>query len=1468
MSDRSRSRDDAGFTLPELLISVVVLGLIVGVISAGIIVTMRTANTSKARTALAVDQQFVATYLPYDLASATAYSTSTTTAGTPPPVLNGIGLPGTNVLELTWKETVGGNTKYYAVSYRYVKNGTSFELWRYRCEASTPTGFTAAACTSVVVARNLVQPANPGTWTSGDPVPAGAVTVTKKPGGGLTDITMTIGLAGGGSTTTQFTVGAGGLSEGKTVAPVRFEDTSFAGNNTRCGKRILLVVDTSTSVPVNAGAYNVLDAVKAFVDAFKGTPTQLGVLAFDRLTYEIAPRSGLPAGYGGSYVAMRTVGATNSITTWANTLRLDGNDNTSGHDNDYYLDDPNNDNVFWGQKGDGTNWDDALFRSIYDGTGVTPGNASTYNNPVLLSRLPDTIVFVTDGEPNKSRGTAIPSSGRGDVNRDAVDVSLPGSVATAARALGIKVIGIGVGDSFNYVYPAPTTVSSPTPFGDLSSVAGNTRWNQKIDATSNASVATLFYGNYANLGNALTAIFQADCGGTITVGSSNAPGALSYTTDVDLAPTVISTRQDTAGGSGKESATFDYVFPTSTSSPFDTARINVALPAGVTSLDTTQTICSTLGTDLGKPGRYTVGASYVTVQIFKSDAISCDFVLAGIPPKPTSLSVTTGGSNQQIASDQGASPGTLSGGAGTFNYSYSGTRSVTITLPNLDLNRQSIDESATDCSGDVIPYVLDNKVIVDLPAGAIVSCNIVIDSEAVLTVSGPAGMKYTSAGVTRTTTPASFTYQLGTAPSTDFTVDVVLPSGHVRLDPATTCGIGVTNLVVTDTRITGTIAAGANASCTIATVRTATVKVTVNGVTGAVVSSDGAATPGQVTSPGTFTYEFAPSDGTRTVHLSPVTPTGLAFTSVTGCTVVSTTSTTITLSVNPGAALSCTINAVRTATVTVNVAGFSAAVVASDNGSAPGSVTGSGTFTYTYASSTAKTVTISRSSPASLTFTSVTGCTVVSTTSTSLVLSVNPGAAIACTINAVQPATVKLNITGFSTSVVASDNGATPATVTNGGTFTYQFISSTSKTVTLSMVSPTPADVIFGSVTGCTVVSTTTTTALVAVSPGANLTCTVNALRTATVKVTVNGFPAAVVASDNGAGTVTSGGTFTYTYASANPKSVVISRNLPANLTFTSISGCTVVSSITTSFTLSVSPGANLTCNVNAMQPATVKVIVNGFSTAVVASDNGAGTVTSGGTFNYQFTSVNPKTVTISKNSPSDLTFTSVTGCTVVSTTSTAFTLSVNPGDADVCTVNAARPATINLIVNGVSGAMVSSSGSTSPAQTSGGAFNYLLTSSSFTDVTLTEVTPVDMVFTSVSCTSGLQSSQTGPGVTGSAVVRVNPGDNITCTINAVRSLTVSYNRGSSNNTLSISTTDLDLGVGGSPVTNQSVPKSPSNLTLTYLLASGATTGTVAATMNRTLVAKSCSAGTVGGTGNSFTVTVTAGTAITCTVQR
>ena len=546
-------------TLVELLITVTILGIIMTSLSAAMIVILRSERPIKDHLSESKDITFLQAWIPNDLASASSrnidplYQPSSRTT-----------LPGTNVLTLDRADiSTSGITTNYIVSYRYVSVGDEWQLQRYEIRN---VGLATQTITKVGVAHQLASP--PPTWNpTQSPVHAVSVTsrnqVVLRPIG--EDVQVTFGSG------EEFTTGGAGLSSQDQLP------TDYTGGiidpsapPTRCGGTVTVVLDTSSSIPAQGGATSLVNAALGFIDAFSGTPTYLRIVGFDVSAYSYYPTT------AGQYVNI--LNPTAALT--AMRTKVDNQDLSTAR---------------WGG---GTNWEDGLWQAFR----TTSGTA--------FSQLPELVVFISDGEPNRNR-TNTPNDG--DARFNTTDLSRAVTAANYGRGTGARIVGILVGSD-----------ASTTNQGRMKSVVGNVVWNG-TGATNpgNAAAADFFLpansASFAQLGNVLRSISAAVCGGTITVQKrieqagllSEATGMWSYTTDVGVRDL------DTSQSS---SATFDFTFPNSTTTR--TVQITETPKSGYTFL---RAECSSSGIALpaSRLRAPTDGSPGVIVTLTPDEAVSC-----------------------------------------------------------------------------------------------------------------------------------------------------------------------------------------------------------------------------------------------------------------------------------------------------------------------------------------------------------------------------------------------------------------------------------------------------------------------------------------------------------------------------------------------------------------------------------------------------------------------------------------------------------------------------------------------------------------------------------------------------------------------------------------------------------------------------------------------------------------------------
>lgn len=503
----SNDRRDAGFTLPEMLISVMISGILIVAIAMAFTTVLQTEASASTRLAESKDITFVQTWLPIDLSSAVAsYSEAdeaelttalaTVVDGGPPAqaINHDFGPDSTNVLTLVRPDLDAGAGIYYIVTYRYEQVNGEWRISRY--EIRNP-GTVSETVKTVGVAYEVPDP--PIGWLPKTPPTFAAEVIARtqyiRPVGEDVEFKFDSGktfVSGGGGLSAQNELdsnGRGGLKNPS--APP-----------SRCGGRIAMVIDTSGSVPASNGGEATEDAAVGFIQGFTGTPTTLSLNGFDMEAYGMGITAGAKVNNGvrSPYLSLLdpgpTVEALGSRVTDLDNFGspLPGWPGAKGGADRQALRDPNSDGIHWDQiytdaDGSGTNWEDGLWNVFRD----TNGNYYGTEQPELL-------VFITDGEPNRVRTAA-----GGSVSASEADATAAARrVANRAKDDGTRVIGVMVGNkSTNTAY-----------VNRLKDVVGSLEYQP---ALNNAGTANLFKGQFSELGSILKSILIAECGGTLTI---------------------------------------------------------------------------------------------------------------------------------------------------------------------------------------------------------------------------------------------------------------------------------------------------------------------------------------------------------------------------------------------------------------------------------------------------------------------------------------------------------------------------------------------------------------------------------------------------------------------------------------------------------------------------------------------------------------------------------------------------------------------------------------------------------------------------------------------------------------------------------------------------------------------------------------------------------------------------------------
>lgn len=380
---RASTRLDAGMTLPEVLITMVIMGTLLTSLVAATTVIIRQQDNSEGRLNNARSEQNVGIWLPSDLASAESVDTSAgaSPCGTECPP--GINVGGSNALMLSWTGWVSGGTEPVAtlttVSYRYVLVGEEWQIIRVAC---LKVGGGAPTCNEAVVLHDVPAPPPGQTWEPGVTSPVWVIVVRLAldpaiPGGGPEDtvpsdptyytkngrrVTVTINgggdVAGAGGGEDTITFSAGGTDRESDLSTSNFSNPpSFGATRSRCGGNFVMAVDTSGSIG-STNMTSVRNGIIAFINSFAGTPIKLEIVRFSTTA------STLGAGAGWSrYYDMLVDTDVADLKAQVGTLTSTG----------------------------GTNWEDAMFRVFKNSDGT------------VQPTLPDTLIFFTDGIPTYSR---------------------------------------------------------------------------------------------------------------------------------------------------------------------------------------------------------------------------------------------------------------------------------------------------------------------------------------------------------------------------------------------------------------------------------------------------------------------------------------------------------------------------------------------------------------------------------------------------------------------------------------------------------------------------------------------------------------------------------------------------------------------------------------------------------------------------------------------------------------------------------------------------------------------------------------------------------------------------------------------------------------------------------------------------------------------------------------------------------
>ena len=591
-------RRDAGVTLIELLIGVMMMGLLATSISAALVVTLRSSQASDGRLNVARAEQNVAAWMPADLSSAVTASEEPGDTACGAPVCAGVS--GSNALLLEWpSHTTPGTNTTVSYVYRQEASGDLFELVRVYCDGGD--------CSVNIILRSLEGPENfvPGVT----PVPDDVIDVTVPLAATATEDTADNLDTGSTARRIVVTINGGGVEEGAgggvnrvsitaggttlgDIEPEKVTGPSFAQARSRCGGPITIIVDDSGSIGNSGGTTFTENAVRGFVSDLADTPTTVKIIRFSQVASTLGSND---------WDHRFDMSVASDVTT------LVGDASNNGAIRDELV-----------QSG-GTNWEDAIYRAFYAANG---DRYDADGDPT--SDLPNLVVFFTDGIPtfNRTLGSAYrgnsetgepglpalppvndtsvwPYATGGDFDQEGFDrasyLLSPFRNTDEVRLIGVGVGGIStqsvktftnsvLNPDYDHRYYSNTLIRSPywssswywTNYSGLKTVPaektlGNLIAGGSLQAATdkpyvkaeyvggewtNVETADMFITNdFDKLPSALSAIAVGQCGGTLTMqtnlNGSPAPANVTYESNGETVTTSLINR----------AATFDVTVP-------------------------------------------------------------------------------------------------------------------------------------------------------------------------------------------------------------------------------------------------------------------------------------------------------------------------------------------------------------------------------------------------------------------------------------------------------------------------------------------------------------------------------------------------------------------------------------------------------------------------------------------------------------------------------------------------------------------------------------------------------------------------------------------------------------------------------------------------------------------------------------------------------------------------------------------
>ena len=272
-----RAGTDSGFTLPELLVTIVIMAVVVASIAAAMIVSLKTQTAAAGTLDESHDQQRLALWLPRDMESA-VQSLVDVQSGTGTGCAGAVPGSSVNLVRFTMVDASSGAVVTYYSSYRVEGTAAPFQLMRYSCRAGQAFArqlmvanlpLASSAAVTIVGAKVTMTVTTVGAGSNGLTFAVSGTARTPVLGGGSNGGTSCV-MANG--TLNPSSVGLSGTSLSQSVA-VSITTTGTCSGLSLVfdpglgGSRSLTLASgpSTWTATIGAGAYTWTSGLKALV---------------------------------------------------------------------------------------------------------------------------------------------------------------------------------------------------------------------------------------------------------------------------------------------------------------------------------------------------------------------------------------------------------------------------------------------------------------------------------------------------------------------------------------------------------------------------------------------------------------------------------------------------------------------------------------------------------------------------------------------------------------------------------------------------------------------------------------------------------------------------------------------------------------------------------------------------------------------------------------------------------------------------------------------------------------------------------------------------------------------------------------------------------------------------------------------------------------------------------------------------